>query len=808
MYRPALLRGASACALILASLATAKAQVSLPQIVVGAAQGTPTPPPLDKANETVVTQKEIVEEKPPETDTAKLLEHQPGVSVQTGGGVSGLPAIRGLADDRLKIVVGGVQATSSCANHMNSPLSYTDPNTIGRVEVVTAVSSVSKGGDSIGGSILVTPKSPVFATPVVAPAVVGPGGAPVSPILAASPYPPVPYLPLPVPGTLRFGPNNEVLATGTVSAFFRGNNNGVGVSANINMANDHWSLLYNGSWQRATDYHAGGNGDKVLSTNFMSENHAVTLGYQNEGHLFTFRGAYQNIPYQGFPNQRMDMTRNRSYSLDALYKGAFEWGTLEARAYWHQVFHKMGFLEDRFWLNHPMIALGRDFGYSVKAEIPYSDQDLFRIGNEFHGYRLQDYWPSDFTGLAQGFATPPGTLSRPFANVNINGGQRNRFGTYVEWERRWTPQWSSLIGVRNDIVWMDTGPGQSYTPFIFPNSPLLARANNLAVNIFNAQNHARTDINFDMTALARYEPEPGSLYEFGYSRKTRSPNLYERYTWPVAGPFTAMFNWFGDGNGYTGNLNLKPEVAHNVAFTGAWRDMSGANNWEARISPFYTYVENYIDGARTGGTFNTFPVANSYIFQIMQFRNFNAELYGVDGSGRVKLHESPEYGRLQAVGVVSFVYGRNLDIGNPQYCPPGNGLCSVASFLVKKGDGLWNLMPANARIALEHQIGGLSMAAETQLVAPKDHVSANKGEFTTPAYALLNLRAAYDWSNMRIDLGVDNVTDALYSLPLGGFDLTNYSRNAFLFGRNAGLASVRQVPGMGRNFYAGLTVRF
>jgi iron complex outermembrane receptor protein len=504
----------------------------------------------------------------------------------------------------------------------------------------------------------------------------------------------------------------------------------------------------------------------------------------------------------------MDMTRNRSYSLDALYKGAFEWGTLEARAYWHQVFHKMGFLEDRFWLNHPMIALGRDFGYSVKAEIPYSDQDLFRIGNEFHGYRLQDYWPSDLTGFTQGFATPPGSLSRPFANVNINGGQRNRFGTYAEWERRWTAQWSSLIGVRNDIVWMDTGPGQSYTPFIFPNSPLIARANNLAVNIFNAQNRARTDINFDMTALARYEPEPGSLYEFGYSRKTRSPNLYERYTWPVAGPFTAMFNWFGDGNGYTGNLNLKPEVAHNVAFTGAWRDMSGANNWEARISPFYTYVENYIDGARTGGTFNQFPVANSYIFQIMQFRNFNAELYGVDGSGRVKLHESPEYGRLQAVGVVSFVYGRNLDIGNPQFCLPGNGLCSVASFLIKKGDGLWNLMPANARIALEHQIGGLSMAAETQLVAPKDHVSANKGEFTTPAYALLNLRAAYDWSNMRIDLGVDNVTDALYSLPLGGFDLTNYSRNAFLFGRNAGLASVRQVPGMGRNFYAGMTVRF
>jgi iron complex outermembrane receptor protein len=184
---------------------------------------------------------------------------------------------------------------------------------------------------------------------------------------------------------------------------------------------------------------------------------------------------------------------------------------VDARAYWHQVFHKMGFLEDRFFLNHPMIALGRDFGYSVKAEIPYSEQDLFRVGNEFHGFRLNDYWPSDLTGF-------PGALSRPFAQININGGQRNRMGTYAEWERRWAPQWSTLLGVRNDVVWMDTGPGRSYTPFAFANP------NVRAVTIFNAQDRSRTDVNFDMTALARYEPSPGALYEAGYSRKTRSPN--------------------------------------------------------------------------------------------------------------------------------------------------------------------------------------------------------------------------------------------------------------------------------------------
>lgn len=39
----------------------------------------------------------------------------------------------------------------------------------------------------------------------------------------------------------------------------------------------------------------------------------------------------------------MDMIRNRSYTLDANYKGAYAWGTLDAHVYWHQVFHKMGF---------------------------------------------------------------------------------------------------------------------------------------------------------------------------------------------------------------------------------------------------------------------------------------------------------------------------------------------------------------------------------------------------------------------------------------------------------------------------------
>ena len=171
MFRNHLMRGASAGALTLSCGFAAQAQTPLPDIRIGAARSagagvgsavtsrvsTPVsapaaPPPAGERTqylpeETVVGQKEIKQDKPRLSSTAQILEREPGVSMYQMGGVSGLPVIRGQADERIKVIVGGVQTTSACANHMNNPLSYTDPNTIDKVDVVYAVSSVSKGGD-------------------------------------------------------------------------------------------------------------------------------------------------------------------------------------------------------------------------------------------------------------------------------------------------------------------------------------------------------------------------------------------------------------------------------------------------------------------------------------------------------------------------------------------------------------------------------------------------------------------------------------------------------------------------------------
>src|SRR5690554_45751 len=84
------------------------------------------------------------------SDSATLLRDVPGMSTYGAGGVSSLPSIRGLADNRLRIKVDGMDLIASCPNHMNPPLSYLDPASIGALEVFAGITPVSVGGDSIG----------------------------------------------------------------------------------------------------------------------------------------------------------------------------------------------------------------------------------------------------------------------------------------------------------------------------------------------------------------------------------------------------------------------------------------------------------------------------------------------------------------------------------------------------------------------------------------------------------------------------------------------------------------------------------
>ena len=139
------------------------------------------------------------------------------------------------------------------------------------------------------------------------------------------------------------------------------------------------------------------------------------------------------------------------------------------------------------------------------------------------------------------------------------------------------------------------------------------------------------------------------------------------------------------------------------------------------------------------------------------------------------------------------------------------GVAAVASLTrgrnLDTGDNLYNIMPANATFTLTHKLDGWASGLELVLVGAKDDVSAVRNEVRTAGYGLLNLRVSHAWRAVRLDLGVENVLDRRYDLPLGGAYL---GQGTTMTTSPAG--SVPRwgtaVPGMGRSVHAGITVKF
>lgn len=638
-------------------------------------------------------------------DAARLFERIPGVAFQTGGGVSSLPVVNGMASDRILTRVNGMAVTASCGNFMNPPLSYIDPAAVSEATLHAGITPVSLGGDSIAGTISVNSAGHVFAE----------AGE----------------------GSVRGG---------SVSTYYRSNGDGIGGSVRLHHATENVSISYTGAGVRARNYEDGA-GNAVPSTLFKSHNHLLSVAVRSENHQLGLDLGWQRIPYQGFVNQFMDMTDNRAFSVNGSYSGDFDWGTLSGRLYRHDVRHSMDIIGNPGAM--PMETDGSDTGYSLKADITSYEGQRITLGHEYHRYRLDDWWPPVAGSMMMG----------PDTFWNINDGKRDRVAVYGEVETDWSPAWRTLFGARYEFVTTDTGDVVGY------NGGMMYAPDATA---FNALDRRREDHNLDLTATARYEPGKSHALEFGFARKTRSPNLYERYAWSTNNMASSMVNWTGDLNGYVGNPDLKPEVAHTVRASLEWHD-AGQQDWHLKTTAYYTRVDDYIgvrwerDVVRAGRPTQA----------LLRFTNHDAELYGFDIEGSKYLGYA--YGDWNARAAFSYVRGRNLDTGLP----------------------LYNIMPPNLRLSLEHALGGWTSAVELQAVADKSRVDPVRLEQRTDAYALVNLRTSYRYENLRFDAGVDNLFDTNHHLPLGGLNAAEH--------RAGNLDPVR---GPGRSFNVGLTVDF
>ena len=691
------------------------------------------------------------------SDTASLLRNVPGLNLNATGGVSSLPSIRGLADDRLRIKVDGMDLIASCPNHMNPPLSYVDPSNVGEIKVFAGISPVSVGGDSIGGTIQLETLAPEFAAP-----------------------------------------GEKDIVTGELGAFYRGNNEAYGGNANATYASERVSIRYSGSWSQANNYSAGGNFktsaatdrsghelalDEVGSTAYETRNHNLGLAVKEGRHLFEADIGYQNMPEQLYPNQRMDLMDNEQVRINLGWTGEFAWAELQAGLYHETVDHVMDFGPDkRFWYGAqsqppaagevgapcspvgfmtcaagmPMYSESDTTGGAFKANVELASGAMLRLGAEFQRYRLDDYWEPSGGGMW------PGTF------LNINAGERDRTALFAEWESQLDRQWLVLLGTRYERLTTDANEVRGYK------TSLPAPGNQIAeAAIFNASDRKQTDDNWDFTALARYRHSDTLDIEFGAARKVRSPNLYERYTWSSWGMAAIMNNFVGDGNGYVGDPELEPEKAHTFSASLDWH--APDRRWQLKAEPYMKRVDDYIDAVAFDPT--TFRMD---AFNVLQYANQSARLYGIDLSGQMQLL-SNAWGDWGLEGQINYTRGENRDTG----------------------DELYNIMPLNGRLTLTHQYAGWDNAVEWQVVDSKDRGSDVRNEIRTPGYGLLHLRASYSWQRVRLDFGAENLLDKHYYLPTGGA-YTGQGSTMKITGVDWGVG----VPGMGRSLYTGVTVNF
>ncbi|MDP5036059.1 MAG: TonB-dependent receptor [Alishewanella sp.] len=686
------------------------------------------------------------------SDTAALLNAFAGVSVNQTGAVSSLPMIRGLADDRLRIKVDGMDLIAACPNHMNPPLSYMAPSDVGQLSVFAGVTPVSVGGDSIGGTIISESKAAEFS--------------------------------------------DQAETTAELGGFYRSNNQARGSHLKVSYSSADLYASYSGNWSKGNNYTAAANFktvnatgrpgetlplDEVGSSAYETQNHQLRFAYKTAADLIELQLGYQNMPMQLYPNQRMDLLDNEQQRINLSWQRTTAWGQWQSRIYQEKVEHVMDFGPDRqFWYGSnamggqacapirfhgdpagtcaagmPMHSDSTNRGLSLNVEMTFLAHSTIRLGSELQQFSLDDYWPASGGGMG------PGTF------LNINNGRRDRSAVFAEHELTLTPDWLLLYGVRVERVTRNADEVQGYDTSA---SAMGMQVPNAAA--FNQAERKQRDTNLDITALTRYQLTDNMRVELALAQKMRSANLYEAYPWSFWPMAASMNNLVGDGNGYVGNIALAPEKAHTVSASLAWQ--SKDKQQQVIITPYYTDVQDYIDAVAANSSW----LAGQ--FNVLQYQNQRAKLRGIDLSAETTLANNNS-GQWQLKALFSYIDARNTDTDA----------------------GLHNVQPLHGKLTLNHTLAGWENSLEWQISKNKNRVSTIRGEPTTAGYALLNARFSHSWQSLRLDVGVENLLDKFYYLPQGGV-YTGQGMTMSLNGIPFGIG----VPGMGRTVYAGFNYTF
>ncbi|MCU4675252.1 TonB-dependent receptor [Catenovulum sp. 2E275] len=640
-----------------------------------------------------------------------------GVDMSAAGGMSALPVINGLMADRVKVLLDGADVTAACANQMNPPLSYVSANQVEDIEVFAGITPVSMAGDNIAGVIKVNSIHPNFS-------------------------------------------NNQALSwqSGYFATEYQSVNQAqiVGLGAEVSSA--QWSVAYQGAYQNAKSYQ-NGQGEKELDTLYRGQNHHLITAYQQDNQSVAVKLNYQYIPFQGFANQYMDMTHNQSIGMLTQYKAKFDSAEFNANVNWHKVEHEMGFFSAEKTGMMPMNTKGSDFSYRLSWLAQPDQSQNWLIGHEYFNHKIDDWWPAIEGSMMMG----------PNDYINLNNAKRQRVALFAEYNQRATDYLKWQLGIRAEQVTTNADEVQAYSDM-----PMMGMANvdHSAAQAFNQAEHKIKDNVLDLNLTAHYRINAHQQIEAGIAHKNRAPNLYERYSWGQGAMASSMIGWYGDGNGYVGNLNLKPETADTISATYHFMAESGLH-WQANV--WYSKISDYID-ANIIGEFNRSGLDNGKR-HILQFENTDATLSGA------KFNAVMPLGTMQMLGDLNAEFNAALTQGERD-----------------SGTNLYQIKPIETQLSLTQTLNQWKNTLSWQWVGAKKEIDELRLENATQAYHLLHLTSTLELDSVTLKLAINNLLDEYYQLPLGGVNIARYNADP--------QAGFSQINGAGRSLNLGIQFKF
>lgn len=339
-------------------------------------------------------------------DASALLEAVPGAAVVRNGAQTGIVELRGLFNERVKIVVDGLAITPACPNHMDPPLHYLTAEALDSIEVLPGVTPVSQGGDSIAGTVIAN-------------------SAPAA-----------------------FGADATFSTFGRVSGGYHGADSGTRALAEAGVHDRDLSVRYRGERLSGQDLNTPLGEVRDSGYNLMRQEAALATRVAG-GVLRVDAGRHETWD-TGTPALPMDIVSDVADKVALGYEGGNTSNALELRAWQHRIEHLM----DNY-------SLRPATGMRMAAPTTSEDRGV-RLGSrrtrgaEVYRLGVESFW-NDFDGYQRNVASSA-------VQDLFRDARRDRLGAYGEWQSVWGERWQTQLGARVDRVQSDAGNIVSYFP--------------------------------------------------------------------------------------------------------------------------------------------------------------------------------------------------------------------------------------------------------------------------------------------------------------------------------------------------------